>query len=150
MFTKILFPTDGSPASQEAAMKLSDIMAKADVARVTLAVAFTPIDPSQSDYEPAAVEKHNEYLRREAGIYLGKAAEVFEARGIATSYRILTGKPISRVLASEAENGGYDAVVMGSRGMGMEESDDNYLGSVTEHLIRSVSIPVLVIPLRNR
>jgi nucleotide-binding universal stress UspA family protein len=150
MFKSILFPTDGSPASLAAAKRLAGLLTGSAGAKVTLAAAFTPVDPEESDYEPDVAAKHNTFLRKQAGDYLSAAAKVFEELGIGTGYRILEGRPISAAIAREAERGGYDAVVMGSRGLGMEEGGDNYLGSVTEHVIRRVSTPVLVIPLRTR
>ena len=149
MFGHILFPTDGSPASLEAARILANLLASASGVKVTLAVAFTPVDPSTTDYEPEFAAKHNTYLRKQAGNYLSIASAIFDERRIPVAFRVLEGMPISAVLAEEAQKGPYDAVVMGSRGMGMEESADNYLGSVTEHLIRRVSKPVIVIPLRQ-
>jgi len=38
---------------------------------------------------------------------------------------------------------------MGSRGLGMQKSDLHYLGSVTEHVIRRVDLPVLVVPVHR-
>ena len=148
MFRHILFPTDGSPASLEAARRIASLLAADSGVKVTLAVAFTPVDPATTDYEPEVAAKHNTYLRKQAGNYLSKASAIFEERRIPVAFRVLEGRRISAVLAEEAQEGPYDAVVMGSRGMGMEESSDNYLGSVTEHLIRQVSKPIVVIPLR--
>jgi len=39
--------------------------------------------------------------------------------------------------------------VMSSRGMGHQEDTLRYLGRVTEHMIRRVSIPVLVVPVAD-
>jgi len=150
MFKQILFPTDGSPASLDAAQHLAGLLAGRSDVKVTLAVAFTPIDPETTDYEPEAAVKHNTYLRKQASHYLTLASRYFEERRIPIAYRLLEGQPISGVLASEADAGPYDAVVMGSRGMGKMETDDNYLGSVTEHVIRKVTKPVIVIPLRSQ
>lgn len=150
MFKQILFPTDGSPASLEAAQRLASLLSGIADVKVTLAAAFTPIDPETTDYEAEAAAKHNTFLRKQASNYLSQASRFFEERRVPIAYRVLEGQPISGALASEADAGPYDAVVMGSRGMGMMEAEDNYLGSVTEHVIRKVTKPVIVIPLRHK
>jgi nucleotide-binding universal stress UspA family protein len=48
-------------------------------------------------------------------------------------------------IAREATDGGYDLVVMGSRGLGLSEADLRLLGSVTERVLRMVSCPVLTV-----
>lgn len=116
---------------------------------MTLMVAFTPVDPATSDYDSAVADKHNAYLRHQADQFILKAAAVFAGQGIQVQQRILTGTPISAVIATEADEGGYDLVALGSRGMGMAENAENYLGSVAERVIRRVTVPVLVIPLKG-
>jgi nucleotide-binding universal stress UspA family protein len=47
---------------------------------------------------------------------------------------------------NEAAAGACDLIVMSSRGLGLQHDRLRYLGSVTEHLIRRVAVPVLVVP----
>lgn len=52
------------------------------------------------------------------------------------------------VLEAESEQWGADIVVVGSHGKGW--LDRVLVGSVTEHLLRSLHVPVLVVPVRKR
>jgi nucleotide-binding universal stress UspA family protein len=59
------------------------------------------------------------------------------------SHRLLTGEPVSIILA-EAAKPGYDVLVVGTHGRtGVTRL---LLGSVTEKLIRLSPIPVLIVP----
>jgi len=63
--------------------------------------------------------------------------------GTAFEHRLLSGDPVSAILA-EASKPGYDVLVVGTHGRtGMTKL---LLGSVTEKLIRLSPIPVLAVP----
>lgn len=75
---------------------------------------------------------------------------MLRATGLSGTPKILEGKPVSALLAQEAAAGKHDLVVMSSRGLGQQHDQLRYLGSVTEHVIRRVSIPVLVVPVQDQ
>jgi len=146
MLRSILLPIDGSEASLLAAETLADLIDKAPATQVTIAIAIEPLSTVSSDYDEDTVIVQNAKMRDRAQIALAKTATVFERRSIEHVTKIVEGDPVSAALAREVETGSYDAVAMGSRGMGMEKTDTHYIGSVTEHVIRRVNIPVIVIP----
>jgi nucleotide-binding universal stress UspA family protein len=112
---------------------------------VTLVLAIAPLHVGETDYDDEIVERHNASMRERAKTALQATARVFERYNIACTTKVIEGDPVSLVLAREAENG-YDLIAMGSRGLGMQKSDLHYLGSVTDHVIRRSSVPVLVVP----
>jgi nucleotide-binding universal stress UspA family protein len=148
MFKHILFPTDGSKASLEAADVLARLVSEQGRVNVTIGVVVTPL-AGESDYRDEWLEKHKVWLRREAQRAADNAVAVLRGTGANCITRILEGKPVSAVLASELGAGDYDLVVMSSRGLGQEHDRLRYLGSVTEHLIRRAAVPVLVVPVKD-
>lgn len=146
MFTKILVPTDGSPAALHAAEIISERLASVSGVQVTVAVVIAPIDLNMTDFDLDFVGKQNNQMRRHAECVLQKTADVFDKHHVPIKTVILTGNPVSAVIAHEADEGNYDLIVMSSRGMGRQTDTLHYIGSVTEHIIRRVSTPVLVIP----
>lgn len=146
MFKKILVPTDGSATAQRAAQEVAALAANVSDVHVTVALAINPLDTGTSDYDEATVAQFNKRMYAKAEEALRAAAKIFEEHHIACATKIIEGDPVSLALAKEAESGAYDMLAMGSRGLGMQKNDLHYLGSVTEHVLRRVSIPVLVIP----
>ncbi len=146
MFQHILFPTDGSPASLEAALAVKRLTNPQSRLNATIAVVISPLTAEQTDCQAAFLEQHNTWLRQEAQRMADRAVEKFRASGAVCTTKVLEGRPVSAVLAKEAASGKYDLIVMSSRGMGHQEDPLHYVGRVTEHLIRRASIPVLVVP----
>lgn len=148
MFQKILVPVDGTPKSLRAAEAVAELVAGRPNVCVTLALVIEALQSENSDYDEATVTALNAQARERAQCALASAARVIAERGIVHQTKVLTGEPVSAVIAQEAAEGGHDLVAMGSRGLGMQRADPHYLGSITEHVIRRVSIPVLVLPNR--
>ena len=146
MLRNILLPTDGSGAAMLAAESLADLIGNQTDAHVTIAIAVEPFTTDTADYDEDTVVVQNSKMRQRAQAALAATAQVFANKCIKHDLKIIEGDPVSAALAAEAASGQYDAIAMGSRGLGMQKSDTHYLGSVTEHLIRRVHLPVLVIP----
>ena len=149
MFQRILFPTDGSTASLQAIEAVIGLASPQRELSVTVAVVISPLAPDQSDYKREYVDKHNVWLRKEAQLAADRAVEKLRAPGVTCTTKILEGRPVSAVLAKEVAGGNYELLVMSSRGLGYEQDTLHYLGNVTEHLIRRISIPVLVVPVQE-
>ena len=149
MFQRILFPTDGSAASLQAADVLSRLAGPDGHLNVTIAVVISPLNAEQSDDRSESIEPHNAWLRSEAQRIANGVVEVLRAPGLTCTTKILEGKPVSAALAKEAATGQYDLLVMSSRGLGQQHDRLRYLGSVTEHVIRRVAVPVLVVPVKS-
>ncbi|MGO8671732.1 MAG: universal stress protein [Capsulimonadaceae bacterium] len=150
MFKKLLVPTDGSVTSLCAAETIARTVEGDPDVTVTVVLAIAPLRVEDTDYDPDIVERHNNAMRERAACTLRTTARVFERRSIQVKTKIIEGDPVSLALSTEANEQKYDIIAMGSRGMGMLKSDLHYLGSVTEHVIRRVGIPVLVIPTHTR
>ena len=149
MFQNILFPTDGSNASMQAAEAVFRLATSQGELHVTVAVVISPLAPDQSDYKTEYLDKHNAWLRKEAQLVADRVAQQLRVPGVSCTTKILEGRPVSAVLAKEVANGKYQLLVMSSRGLGYEQDTLHYLGNVTEHLIRRISIPILVVPVQN-
>lgn len=146
MFKKILLPSDGSEAALKATRTVAELLVSTRNAQVTVVVVTLPPDTESTDFDLEFVEAHNTQIRRQAELALEKTSRILVERDIAHTSKILTGNPVSAVIAQEAKNGNYDLIAMSSRGLGQQKDKLRYMGSVTEHVIRRVSIPVLVLP----
>jgi len=146
MFKKILVPTDGSHAALHAAEFVATRFAPASGTEVTVAVVIAPMELDLTDFDVEFVGQQNNKMRRNAERVLESTACVFARHNIPITTTILSGNPVSAEIAREAREGNYDLIVMSSRGMGRQTDTLHYIGSVTEHVIRRVATPVLVIP----
>ena len=150
MLRNILLPTDGSKAALFAADTLADLIASVPDVQVTVAIVTEPMTAFNSDYDEDTVAVQNAKMHDAAVTALAKTARVLEHKSIPCVTKIIEGDPVSAALARDIQDGSYDAIAMGSRGMGMQTSDPHYLGSVTEHVIRRSHIPVIVVPFHIR
>lgn len=146
MFKKILLPSDGSEAALRAARTVSGLVSPGQGIQITIATVILPLEIGNTDLDPEFVEAHNNQMRRRADEAIKQTSAVLEAGHIPHSCKVLEGTPVSVAIAEEAIAGGYDLIAMSSRGLGMQKDSLRYMGSVTEHVVRRVSIPVLVIP----
>jgi len=149
MFQRVLIPIDGSAASLQAVDIVKHFNSPQGRVNVTVAVVISPLSAEQGDFRTDFIEQHNAWLRIEAQQVADRAIESLRAQGMNCAAKVLKGKPVSAILAREAVDGHYDLIVMGSRGLGRQEDRLNYLGNVTEHVIRRVAIPVLVVPVEE-
>jgi nucleotide-binding universal stress UspA family protein len=124
VYDTILFPTDGSEGAGAALSHAVDLASRHDA---TLDVLFAAGDGTDVDPE-AAVEE---------------AAVVARDAGVDVNTVTIPGEPRA-VIADYVQDRGVDAIVMATaarRGL------ERYIqGSVTEKVLRSVDVPVLVVP----
>ena len=143
MFKHILVPVDGSPTSMLAVSKAAEL-AKTFGSQVT---ALYVIDPypftgvgadfayGQSQYLSAATA--------EANTALDAVKTSMQAVGVSVDAVLGEGHAVHEGIARALENTGADLVVMGSHGRrGLEKL---MLGSVTQRVLGSVHVPVLVV-----
>jgi len=144
MFQKILLPTDGSRSSLEAARIAGDVAARhGGVVHSLLAVEYRYI---QGDDIPADLTAA---IRERIGARAAKAlaetvAAVRGAGGMVTEGWVVEGPPADVILAA-AEEGEFDLIVMGSRGVSLEQGHDRLVGSVAERVLHRTPCPVLVV-----
>lgn len=144
MFKKILLPSDGSKHSIEAAKVAAEIASHhGGVVFPLVAVEFQyTVSKDLSEEESGALRARIQG-RAEKAIQETVAA-VREAGGEATDGKIVEGSAAEAIL-KEAEDCEYDLIVVGSRGVSVDDGHDRLLGSVTEQVLHRTLCPVLVI-----
>jgi nucleotide-binding universal stress UspA family protein len=139
MFQNILVAVDGSAHADQALTEAIDLAAS-EHARLTL---FTAIVPGALGYTGTgeAVVAAVEQAEAEAQETLQSArARVPGDVPVAT---IVSSEPVMSALTHQITDGGYDLVVMGSRGHGSIRSA--LLGSVSQHVLHHSPVPVLIV-----
>lgn len=146
MFTSILAPVDGSPASQKALVVARDLAQKYG-AKITLFHVLplpmlellsyrTPM--AGADLLPQQVE---ERLRHDSDHLLQEARELVGEENLSRS-RAELGHP-AELIVETAQQEGFSLVVMGSRGLGRLQG--YFMGSVSEYVVAHCQVPVLVV-----
>lgn len=127
MYETILFPTDGSDGAATALDHAVDLAERHDA---TLDVLYAA--GNGHDVDPESIVEG--------------AAETARSAGVDANTVTIEGPPRD-VITDYVDDRGIDAVVMGTHG---RRGLDRYiLGSVTEMVLRTVSVPVLVVPIRS-
>lgn len=137
MFEKILFPTDGSDGAAAAREHVLDIAETHDATLHVLYVADTNVH-SATRVRGEVVDA----LERQGEEIVAETASAAAARGVDTVTDVFQGG-VPETILEYATEFGIDVVVMPTRGRtGLNRL---LLGSVTERVIRSASVPVLSI-----
>ena len=137
MYTRILFPTDGSDVATEAFEYALDVAAAHDATVHVLNVADTNQD-SLTLVEGQVVD----VLEGEGREIVDTAADRAADRGVDVVAEVLQGDPV-KTIVDYADEYGIDLVVMpthGRRGLSRV-----LLGSVTERVITSAEVPVVAV-----
>ena len=144
MFEKILLPTDGSRHSAEAARTAAELArCHHGIVHPLVAVEFQYIVGEELSEEVSSLLRRRIESRAQAALDAANAL-VREAGGKTDGGRIVEGTSPEAVLR-EAEDGEYDLIVMGSRGVSLDNGHDRLIGSVTERVLHRAPCPVLVI-----
>lgn len=157
--TKILFATDLSQNANRA-FSYAVSLAEAYNASVTVLHVLEKIPPNAELLLLSFLGYHDlDELRQKRKIDLIKqiksrieqicneaAAQVPACRILLHEVIVEEGKASDRILYY-AETGGYDAVVMGSRGHGLVQ--DTLMGGTSRKVVHFCPIPVFVIPMSN-
>ena len=140
MYDRILVPTDGSETAAKAVEHAVDLAEQYDATLHVLSV----VDPTRFStvgVDPSSVLVAVEKGAREAVEAVEAAAE--EA-GVPTETTVVRGSP-AQTITEYATDNDVDLVVMGTHG---RTGLDRYLlGSVTERVVRTSSVPVLTVRL---
>ena len=124
MYETILLPVDESEGAAVAVEHAVDLARRHDA---TLDVLYAA--GNGGDEDPEAIVERAAAVAREAGVEVNTV--------------VLDGTP-HETIVDYVDDRGIDAVVMGSHG---RRGLDRYiLGSVTEKVLRTVDVPVLVVP----
>jgi len=142
MFRRLLVAFDGSSHARRA---LTEAVELAQANHGTLTVITVAPEPSVwafSGYAtPVSVDRLTEQLEREYQSMLDGAVGTVPADLPVT--KILKRGAIGRAIVDEANAGGHDLLVVGSRGRG--ELRSLLLGSVSHHVLQASHVPVLVV-----
>ena len=137
-FRSILVPLDGSPLAEQA-IPFALAIAERARCKVKLVLVHHPhlmeAGPAYTKVELAMQKADREYLR-------SVAARLRERLGRALSSAVLQG-PIAQTLAKYIRELSTDLVVMTTHGRGGIQRA--WLGSVTDQLIRTTEVPILVV-----
>ena len=136
MITRILVPLDGSPSSEVVLGPVMSLMKPPDGSILLLHV----VTPSKYFSETAAQYVRDE--RRRVGEYLQALGERCARSGVGSRERVVTGEVAGEIVA-EAERSHADLIALSSRTpSGVHEWA---FGSVSERVLRTTHLPVLVI-----
>jgi nucleotide-binding universal stress UspA family protein len=137
-FQSILVPLDGSPLAEQA-IPIAQALAERARCKLKLVLVHDRIivkpGPDYTRLELAMQKADREYLK-------SVTARVRERLGRSVSSAVLQGLPVE-TLARYTRELGADLVVMTTHGRGGLRRA--WLGSVTDQLIRSAEVPVLVV-----
>jgi nucleotide-binding universal stress UspA family protein len=126
---KILIPLDGSPIGDSILTALLPLIRARKVETTLLQVAGSP----------AAAE--------EAKAFLELRKKSLEAQKLTARVQVVMGKPAEEILR-QAQGSKFDLIAMGTHGhMGLQRV---LLGSVSEEVVRSSSVPVLLCRANSR
>ncbi len=141
MFRNILVCVDGSVHAERALTEAIDL-AEASRGRLTILTAVSrPPYWAASPVTIPAVEPLAVELAQEAKNHLREAVDrVPESIPVTT---VLSEKPIREAIMDRLRGGGYDLLVMGSRGRGALSA--SVLGSVSHYALNHSLVPVLII-----
>jgi len=141
VFTKILYPTDFSDVAKKALPYVEQLRHAGAREVIILHV----IDSRSLDllcYDPSdyrTVENNLKELALENSSFIKKH---IEKSGLSVKVIIKTGNPASQILKLEKEEHS-EVIVIGSHGK--SNIAEMIIGSVSEHVVRNASCPVLVV-----
>jgi nucleotide-binding universal stress UspA family protein len=136
-FKKILVPVDGSEHSTHA-LRYALGLSQSQGAQVVLLHSYGSI-PMLIGGE--AREELTRDLREESEKLFAPFAATLREAGLEPVLVIREGRP-ENVIVEEARKGGYDLIVMGSRGL--SDMAGVFLGSVAHRVLAAAHCPVLV------
>lgn len=144
MYKRILLATDGSAHARKAAEYARDLIKLNPEARATLLYVKHYIrEYHMSRGISVEVPVNEEEVMREAREnILDMAGKIFEEAGINVEKKVLFGNA-PEVISELAESGGYDLIVMGSRGLSNIEGF--FLGSVSDRVLHLSTCSVLIV-----
>ncbi|MFD1511780.1 universal stress protein [Halomarina rubra] len=137
MFDRILFPTDGSEGADEA---LTDALELARIHESTLHVLF--VADTQRDSVTLVGTEVVDALTAVGEEAVATVADRAAEAGVEATTAVEQGTPW-RTIVDYAEREGVDLLVMATHG---RRGLDRYLlGSVTEKVVRTASVPVMTV-----
>lgn len=135
--TKILVAIDGSEHSEKVADAASRLARGLDAAVSVISVADVPAGIS-----PDLVNLYQEKMEKEVRSILEQAKESMANNGLTVDTIYKSGHP-SDTICAEAEEGNYDMIVIGNRGLG--KIKEMILGSVSNRVAHCAKTSVFIV-----
>ena len=142
-FKRILFPTDFSEASENAALCALSLAQRYDAKLYVLHVVNLTEDTSGFYVPHISYEKLDEEMKAAAGKMMEKFTSRFFRGFENLESSVLAGEPYKEIIKA-VKGSRIDVIVMGSAGKG--KVDRFLFGSTAERVMRKVLIPVLIVP----
>jgi nucleotide-binding universal stress UspA family protein len=140
MFLNILVGVDGSPSSRRA-LEHSIDLARAGNAKLTLITVAPPVSRYVTLAGVSSETMRAELDKWGADILATAAAEVPED---VIAHKVQRAGDAGPEIVNELEGGGYDLIVLGSRGR--ERAQEGLLGSVNGYVHFHSRVPLLSVP----
>ncbi|MEG0070511.1 MAG: universal stress protein [Raoultibacter sp.] len=138
-FKKILVAFDGSDLSKKALELAADI-ARMD-SETQLDVVYAATVPAFAVTDASSMQAVIDSMAGEGEEVISQAQDILKDLGDRVETKLVRGVyPADEILVI-VETGGYDLVVMGSRGLG---GIKEYIGSVSHKVLHNSSAPVLI------
>ena len=138
-FKKILVPLDGSTNSIRG-LNTAILLAKQSSGTIT---GLYVISSSGFSKAPSLLKKYRKELIKNAEKIMLQARSSASKSGVEFDGKIITSPGIVRTIVGFAKSKRFDMIIMGSRGQG--SPDAKYLGSVSNGVLHSLEIPVLIV-----
>ncbi len=150
MYNKILIPLDGSALAEKALIHAKALAKGCGSAAIDLMFVVQPLDTTVT--EPYT-DKDREFFSQSdqkaedlGNRYLSKVAEDLKKDGITAKNIVLLGRPAERIL-DYVEKNAVDLIVMTTHGRsGLVRWA---LGSVAERVIKTSTVPVIIVRPKN-
>jgi nucleotide-binding universal stress UspA family protein len=148
MFTKILVAYDRSPHARAALGHAADI-ARTQGAKLSVLTSYSTVLAWPGVTMPGLTQTIYDELieaaRAEGQVSIDEAVKLLP-EGMTAATRLVDA-PAAEAILGEASQGGYDLIVVGSRGRG--DVGSMFLGSVSHRVLHSSQLPVLVVTART-
>ena len=149
MFERILVPLDGSKVGEAALEHVERIIAKMAPGVKTEVVLFQALTSlthyviaGEASVQVPYTDKEVDYITRKAKEYLSKTGECLKSKGVNIKTKVVTGKADEEIVKASDELKA-DLIAMSTHGRsGLSRLT---FGSITGKVLRSASIPVLVV-----
>src|SRR5450631_13375 len=147
MFTKILVAFDRSSHARAALVQAIDI-ARTQQASLTVLTSYSTVlawpGATMPGLTQTIYDELMESARAEGQAAIDEAVKQLP-EGMTAATRLVDA-PAAQAILGEASQGGYDLIVVGSRGRG--DVGSMFLGSVSHRVLHSSQLPVLVVTAR--
>lgn len=138
---KILVPIDGSGYSKKAMEKAKDL-GKSLNSEITILNVIRPMYDYKSVHNKDFHMEGERLLLRESNLLLEDSVAFFEDYPGEIHSQYKRGDPVDEII-KYAEEGNFDLVIMGSRGLGAFSR--TLIGSVSDKVIQHITTSVLIV-----